>query len=115
MLHLAGKRRKTDRFNQYFRLKRIAAAQIYGRSAPPGQGPGPASAPLPSAGNAAQEPPAEALQLLQASQKRAKIARTDRLKNSFRQNELIKETFGQKRIDSTKKFAGRNEGNGILR
>ncbi len=56
-----------DQLNRYVRLKRIAAAQKYGLTAPPGRGPGPASAPLPGAGNASQEPPAEALQLLQAS------------------------------------------------
>ncbi len=68
------KSRKTDRLNKYFRLKRIAAAQKNRRHAPPGRGPGPASAPLPGAGNGAQEPPAEALQLLQASQKASKTS-----------------------------------------
>ena len=99
-LFLAKKCRKTDRLNKYFRLKRIAAAQKNRRHAPPGRGPGPPSAPLPGVGNAAQEPPAEALQLLQASQKASKTSpeRID-LTNVFRQNELIKEIFWPKRID----------------
>jgi hypothetical protein len=82
--------------------------------------PGLASAPLPGDGNTAQEPPAEALQLLQASQtySEPRKARTDGLKYSFRQNELIKKIFF---VDSgitdrlRKYYAGRNEGNGILR
>ncbi len=45
-------------FNKQFRLKRIAAAQKYGRSAPFGRVPGPTSAPLSGTGNAAQEPSA---------------------------------------------------------
>jgi hypothetical protein len=74
-LCMAEKRRKTDRLNKYFRLKRIAAAQKNRRHAPPGRGPGHASAPLPGAGNAAQEPPAaSSLQLLQASLKASKTS-----------------------------------------
>ncbi len=60
---LAEKRRRTDRLNKNFRLKRIAAAQNNGRSPPPRRGP--ASALLraeAAAGAAAQKPPAQASQ-----------------------------------------------------
>jgi hypothetical protein len=86
---------KTSKNGKIFRLKRIAAAQKYGRSAPPGRGAGPASAPLPGAGNASQEPPAEALQLLQAKQKSQTSPKRIDNNNIFRQNEWIKKYLGQ--------------------